>query len=86
MCLLLFLWRWNAFLQAIVLIDDPSKRTMAGALRNLVGQYTSDAVLLNAGSLLAPTIVVFLIFQRHFVKALITGAVKGRALAPTDQL
>lgn len=79
MCLLLFLWTWNAFLQAIVLIDDPSKRTMAGALQNFVGQYTTDVVLLNAGSLLimAPTIVVFLFFQRHFVKALIAGAVKG---------
>lgn len=79
MCLLLFLWTWNTFLQAIVLIDDPSKRTMAGALQNFVGQYTTDVVLLNAGSLLimAPTIVVFLFFQRHFVKALISGAVKG---------
>lgn len=79
MCLLLFLWTWNAFLQAIVLIDDPAKRTMAGALQNFVGQYTTDVVLLNAGSLLimAPTIVVFLLFQRHFVKALIAGAVKG---------
>lgn len=79
MCLLLFLWTWNAFLQAIVLIDDPSKRTMAGALQNFVGQYTTDVVLLNAGSLLimAPTILVFLVFQRHFVKALIAGAVKG---------
>jgi len=79
LCLLLFLWTWNTFLQAIVLIDDPTKRTMAGALQNFVGQYSTDVVLLNAGSLLimAPTIVVFLIFQRHFVKAMISGAVKG---------
>ena len=79
LCLLLFLWTWNTFLQAIVLIDDPSKRTMAGALQNFVGQYSTDVVLLNAGSLLimAPTIVVFLLFQRHFVKAMISGAVKG---------
>lgn len=79
MCLLLFLWTWNTFLQAIVLIDDPSKRTMAGALQNFVGLHSTDVVLLNAGSLLimAPTIVVFLVFQRHFVKALISGAVKG---------
>lgn len=79
MCLLLFLWTWNTFLQAIVLIEDPSKRTMAGALQNFVGQYSTDVVLLNAGSLLimAPTIVVFLFFQRHFVKAMISGAIKG---------
>jgi raffinose/stachyose/melibiose transport system permease protein len=79
MCLLLFLWTWNNFLQAIVLLDDPSKRTMAGALLNFVGQYSTDVVLLNAGSLLimAPTIVVFLIFQRQFSRALLSGAVKG---------
>lgn len=79
MCLLLFLWTWNNFLQAIVLIDDPGKRTMAGALLNFVGQYSTDVVLLNAGSLLimAPTIVVFLLFQRQFSKAMLAGAVKG---------
>jgi raffinose/stachyose/melibiose transport system permease protein len=79
MCLLLFLWTWNTFLQAIVLIDDPSKRTMAGALQNFVGLHSTDVVLLNAGSLLimAPTIIVFLIFQRQFIKAMIAGAVKG---------
>lgn len=79
MCLLLFLWTWNTFLQALVLIDDPSKRTMAGALQNFVGQYSTDVVLLNAGALLimAPTIVVFLILQRQFIKAMVAGAVKG---------
>jgi raffinose/stachyose/melibiose transport system permease protein len=79
MCLLLFLWTWNNFLQAIVLIDEPTHRTMAGALLNFVGQYSTDVVLLNAGSLLimAPTIVVFLIFQRQFSRAMLAGAVKG---------
>ncbi|HSF36778.1 MAG TPA: carbohydrate ABC transporter permease [Nocardioides sp.] len=79
MCLLLFIWTWNNFLQAIVLIDDPTHRTMSGALLNFVGQYSTDVVLLNAGSLLimAPTIVVFLVFQRQFSKALLAGAVKG---------
>lgn len=79
MCILLFLWTWNTFLQAIVLIDDPTKRTMAGALQNFVGQYSTDIVLLNAGALLimAPTLLVFLVMQRHFIKAMIAGAVKG---------
>ncbi len=79
MCLLLFLWTWNNFLQAIVLIDEPTDRTMAGALLNFVGQHSTDVVLLNAGSLLimAPTILVFLLFQRQFSKAMLAGAVKG---------
>nr|WP_026555817.1 carbohydrate ABC transporter permease [Arthrobacter sp. 35W] len=77
--LLTFLSTWNQFLLAIVLVDDPDKRTMAGALQSFVGKYSTDLVLLNAGSvlLMAPTIIVFLILQRHFVKALLQGATKG---------
>lgn len=79
LALLLFLWTWNTFLEAIVLIDDPTQRTMAGALQNFVGLHSTDIVLLNAGALLimAPTIVAFLFFQRHFIKAMISGSVKG---------
>ena len=79
LAVLLFLGTWNQFLLAIVLIDDPTKRTMAGALQNFVGAHSTDVVLLNAGALLimAPTIVVFLIFQRYFVQAMLAGAVKG---------
>ncbi|MFC4902865.1 carbohydrate ABC transporter permease [Kocuria oceani] len=77
--LLMFISTWNQFLLAIVLMDDPAKRTMAGALQNFVGQYSTDVVLLNAGSLLimAPMILVFLFFQRHIVKAMLAGSVKG---------
>ena len=37
LAVLLFLGTWNQFLLAIVLIDDPNKRTMAGALQSFVG-------------------------------------------------
>lgn len=76
---LMFLSTWNQFLLAIVLIDDPSKRTMAGALQGFVGAHSTDVVLLNAGALMimAPTILVFLIFQKYFVRAMLAGAVKG---------
>lgn len=79
LALLTFLSTWNQFLLTIVLIQDPEKRTMAGALQAFVGQYSTDVVLLNAGALLimAPVIVVFLLLQRHFVKALLQGATKG---------
>lgn len=79
LAVLLFLWTWNQFLLAIVLVDDPNKRTMAGALGAFQGRYGTDIVLLCAGSLLimAPTLLVFVIFQRQFVKALLQGSVKG---------
>ena len=79
LAILLFLWTWNQFLLAIVLVDDPSRRTMAGALGAFQGQFGTDIPLLSAGSLLilAPTLIIFLIFQRRFVAALLQGSVKG---------
>ncbi len=38
LAVLMFLSTWNQFLLAIVLIDDPNKRTMAGALQEFVGR------------------------------------------------
>lgn len=77
--LLLFLSTWNQFLLAIVLVQDSNKRTASVALQSFVGKYGSDLVLLNAGALLimVPTIIIFLILQRHFVRALLQGSVKG---------
>jgi raffinose/stachyose/melibiose transport system permease protein len=77
--ILLFLWTWNQFLLAVVLVSDPEQRTMAGALGAFQGQWGTDIPLLCAGSLLilAPTLIVFLIFQRRFVSALLQGSLKG---------
>ncbi len=72
-------WTWNQFLIALVLVEDPNQRTMAGALGAFQGHYATDIPLLCAGSILIlmPTLIVFLVFQRQFVSALIQGAVKG---------
>ncbi len=79
LAILLFLWTWNQFLLAIVLVDDPAKRTMAGALGAFQGQWGTDIPLLCAGSLLilTPTLAIFLVFQRRFVSALLQGSLKG---------
>jgi len=76
LAVLLFLWTWNQFLLAVALVDDPGKRTMAGALGAFQGQYGTDIVLLCAGSLtiMVPTILVFLLFQRTFATALLQGS------------
>lgn len=79
LAILLFLWTWNQFLLPLVLVDDPDKRTMAGALGAFQGQYLNQLPLLFAGALIImlPTIVIYVIFQRQFIKALLQGAVKG---------
>lgn len=77
--LLFFLSTWNQFLLAIVLVQDPTKRTVSIALQDFISLHGTNEVLLNAGALLimAPTIVIFLILQRQFVRALLQGSVKG---------
>jgi raffinose/stachyose/melibiose transport system permease protein len=79
LAILLFLWTWNQFLLAIVLVDDSTKRTMAGALGAFQGQWGTDIPLLCAGALLilTPTLAIFLVFQRRFVAALLQGSLKG---------
>ncbi|GAB4064449.1 carbohydrate ABC transporter permease [Angustibacter speluncae] len=79
LAILLFLWTWNQFLLAVVLVDEPARRTMAGALGAFQGQWGTDIPLLCAGSLLilTPTLILFLVFQRRFVAALLQGSLKG---------
>jgi raffinose/stachyose/melibiose transport system permease protein len=79
LAILTTVWTWNQFLLAIVVVDDPTKRTMAGALGAFQGQWGTNIPLLSAGSILilAPMIIIFFIFQRHFVSALLQGSLKG---------
>ena len=79
LAILLSLWTWNQFLLALVLVEDPTKRTMAGALGAFQGQYATDVPLLSAGTIviLLPTLLVFLVLQRQLIAGLLSGAVKG---------
>lgn len=77
--ILLSIWTWNQFLLALVLVEDPEQRTMAGALGAFQGHYATDIPLLCAGTIviLLPSLIVFLLFQRHIIAALLQGSVKG---------
>jgi raffinose/stachyose/melibiose transport system permease protein len=77
--ILMSVWAWNQFLLALVLVEDPTQRTMAGALGAFQGHYATDVPLLCAGTvvILLPTLVVFLIFSRQITSALLQGSVKG---------
>jgi len=79
LAILLSVWTWNQFLLALVLVEDPNQRTMAGALGAFQGHYATDVPLLSAGTILIllPTLVVFLLFQRQIIAALLQGSVKG---------
>jgi raffinose/stachyose/melibiose transport system permease protein len=77
--ILMSVWAWNQFLLALVLVEDPSQRTMAGALGAFQGHYATNIPLLCAGTILIllPTLIVFIVFQRQVITALLQGSVKG---------
>jgi raffinose/stachyose/melibiose transport system permease protein len=77
--ILMSVWTWNQFLLALVLVEDPTRRTMAGALGAFQGHYATDIPLLCAGTILilVPTLVIFVLFQRQIIMALLQGSVKG---------
>jgi raffinose/stachyose/melibiose transport system permease protein len=77
--ILMSIWTWNQFLLALVLVENPSQRTMAGALGAFQGHYATDIPLLCAGTILilVPTLVLFIMFQRQIIAALLQGSVKG---------
>ncbi len=77
--LLVFLWSWKQFLLVLVLIQDPALRTAPAGLGFFVGENSIDIPMLSAGTLIviAPVLVLYLIFQRKFADGLLQGAVKG---------
>jgi raffinose/stachyose/melibiose transport system permease protein len=79
LCILMSVWTWNQFLLALVLVEDPNKRTMAGALGAFQGHYATNVPLLCAGTIiiLVPTLVLFVVFQKQIIAALLQGSVKG---------
>lgn len=72
-----FLATWNEYLLAMVIINDNNKKTVPVGLMTFVGEHGTDYGLLCAGVLISllPVLVVYLIFQRHFVEGL-AGSVK----------
>ncbi len=74
-----FLWRWNDYMWPLVVIRDTQKYTVQLALANFSGQYAVDWGSLLAMSVLTmiPVLVIFVIFQKQFMKGMVAGAVKG---------
>ncbi len=74
-----FTWVWNDFLWPLIFTQSDEMRTIMIGIVNLRGQYTVAWGVQGALSLVAslPTLIIFLFFQRYFIKGMTMGAVKG---------
>jgi ABC-type glycerol-3-phosphate transport system permease component len=70
---------WDEFLFALTFTQSAATRTLPVELSFFTGEYSTDWAAVMAASVLMslPVLVIFLVFQRYFVRGLAEGAVKG---------
>jgi ABC-type glycerol-3-phosphate transport system permease component len=73
-----FMRTWNEFLMPLLYLQKEDLRPIPLGLMFFQGAYSRDIGLIAAGVSLAtiPVIIVYLLFQRQFVRGLTAGAVK----------
>ena len=74
------LWVWNDFLLPLVLLSDPAVKTLPlGTTALFFGSFMNKWHLGITACLLAslPMMLLYLVIQKHIVKGITAGAVKG---------
>jgi len=79
LALLVFLWNWNNYLEALVFLQSWRQYTITVALGAFIDESLTEYNLIMAASVsaLLPVFAVFMAGQKYFVKGLTAGAVKG---------
>jgi glucose/mannose transport system permease protein len=70
---------WNDFLLGVVVLSSPQLAPMTVAINNIAGSFSIEWNLQMAAALLAaaPTVLVYLLLGRLFMRGLLAGALKG---------
>ena len=72
------LYVWNDLLIAIIFLQDDSKRTLMAGISVFQGRYNDQIPLTMAGMVFAsaPMIILYLVFQKHYIQGMMAGSVK----------
>jgi len=70
---------WNDFLFAIFIVADPAQWPVTVALNNTTGSFVTPYNVQMAAALIAslPTLIVYILLGRYFMRGLMAGALKG---------
>jgi multiple sugar transport system permease protein len=74
-----FVWVWNDFFFALVLINSPELKLATQAIPVIRGRLFKDWTLLSAASIIVMIIpvAIYAALQRYYVRGIVAGAVKG---------
>jgi glucose/mannose transport system permease protein len=70
---------WNDFLFGVIVTPRPAVQPIMVALNNLAGSYIVEWNVQMAGALLAalPTMILYIVLGRYFMRGLLAGSLKG---------
>jgi glucose/mannose transport system permease protein len=70
---------WNDFLFAVFIVTDPAQWPVTVALNNTTGSIVTPYNVQMAAALIAslPTLIVYILLGRYFMRGLMAGALKG---------
>ncbi|WP_372572261.1 carbohydrate ABC transporter permease [Ruegeria jejuensis] len=74
-----FTWIWNDLLWGLVLTQGAGKKPVTVGILAFEGEYEIAYNMIASGAVIAalPTLAVFLIFQKQFIRGMTMGSVKG---------
>ena len=74
-----FLGNWTAFLWPLIVTSSPNLYTVPVGLASLSGEFQTDWEMIMTGSSIAtiPTLLVFLVLQRHIISGITLTGLKG---------
>lgn len=72
------LFVWNDLLIAVIFLQEDAKRTLMAGIAVFQGRYNNQIPLSMAGMVVAsaPMVILYITFQRYFIRGLMAGAVK----------
>ncbi|MDR0442077.1 MAG: carbohydrate ABC transporter permease [Treponema sp.] len=74
------IWIWNDFMLPLLILGSGNAvRTLPLAIAGFVGSFVKkwDLILTATLMVMLPVVVMFLILQKHIIKGIVDGAVKG---------
>lgn len=74
-----FVWVWNDFFFALILISEPDMKLATQAIPVMKGRYYIDWSLLSAASIIVMVVpvIIYAALQKYYVRGIVAGAVKG---------
>ena len=70
---------WNDYLMPSLVLSSETGSTINVEIFSFVDQYTSrwDVVFSGTTCAIIPILIVFICLQKHFIKGIAAGAIKG---------